>query len=189
MPLGGSMEFQQSKTYSNLQSAFDWELNVSTQYSLYGDRARLDGYIQIGKIFDTISFNEREHARIWQRQLNNGQLPDTSENLAHCTQLETYSGNEMYREYARVAREEGFDDIASLFNGVANIELNHSQVFQELYGDIERNEVSCKPQETLWICMECGNILSGTCAPEVCPVCGFPQGYYKVYTNDISSYD
>lgn len=178
------MDFQQSRTFSNLQRAYDWELNVSTKYSIYSDTARLAGYIEIGNIYDVFSRNEKEHARIWLRQMNNGQLPTTSENLAYSAEIEVDAANQMYREFARTAREEGYNELAALFNGVANIELNHNLRFQDLYENVERNEVFCKPVENLWICMQCGNIMSGSCAPEICPVCGFPQGYYKVYDNE-----
>lgn len=178
------MEFQQSRTYSNLQSAYEEELKASTRYSIYGDRARLDGYEEIGNIYDFFSKNDKEHARIWLRRLNEGILPTTSELLLASEQEENYAGNEMYREFARIAREEGFDDIAALFNGVANIDLNHGLRFRTLYEELERGEIFCKPRETLWICMQCGNIMSGECAPEICPVCGFPQGYYRLYTKN-----
>ena len=178
------MDFQQSQTFKNLQTAFDWEVNVSTTYSIYGDTARQEGYIQIGNIFDIISRNEKEHARIWMRKMNNGTLPDTQESLRHCAELELYSGNQLYREFARVAREEGFDDLASLFNGVANIELNHNSIFTRNLSNVEANQVFCKEETTLWICMQCGNILSGNCAPDICPICGYPQGYYRLYNSE-----
>ncbi|HKL80596.1 MAG TPA: rubrerythrin family protein [Mobilitalea sp.] len=175
------MEFQQSRTYSNLQNAYEIELMMSSRDLIYSDRARQEGYIQISNIFEVISKNNREHARIWLRRLNEGILPSTSEFLQAAFQEESYNGNELYREYARIAREEGFDEISSLFSGIANIDINHSQTFLSLYDDIERSQVFCKPQETLWICMQCGNIMYGDCAPEICPVCGFPQGFYMLY--------
>ncbi len=179
------MDFQQSRTYRNLQIAYDGELMTSTKYELYGDTARLDGYMEIGNIFDITSRNEKEHARIWLRRLNNGVLPTTEQNLLDSTESETAVGSTEYREYARVAREEGYNDIAALFNGVANIELNHDLRFRSLYNDVVRGEVFCKPEATLWICMQCGNIMSGICAPEICPVCSFPQGFYRLYDNEI----
>lgn len=176
------MEFQQSRTYANLQTAYESELMESTRDSISGDRARQEGYQYIGFVYDTLTRNNKEHARIWLRQLNGGTLPNTVEFLIEDSQSESASGNNMYREFAQIALEEGFDDIASLFSGVANIDLNHSLRLRELYEDVIRGEAFCRPQEQLWICMECGNILSGLCAPEVCPVCGFPQGYYRLYT-------
>ena len=175
------MEFQQSRTYSNLVSAYNAELMAATRYLIYGDRARQEGYIEIGNIYDTTARNDKEHARIWLRRINEGLLPTTEQFLLSSVEEETYAGNVMYREYARIAREEGYNDIAALFNGVANIDLNHSLEFRTLYENYIRNQLFCKPQQTLWICLQCGNILSGECAPEICPVCGFPQGYYWLY--------
>lgn len=178
------MEFQQSKTYSNLQSAFHYELNASTLFSISGDRARQEGYQEIGSIYDIVQGNAKEHARIWMRRLNNGTLPNTSDLLRSDSEMEKNAGNDMYREYAKTAREEGFDDIAALFNGVANIDLNHSLQLRTQYEYVVRGEVFCKQQERLWICMQCGNIMFGLCAPVICPVCGFPQGYYRPYSEN-----
>jgi len=178
------MEFQQSITYANLQNAYDIELMQSTLYSIYGDIVRQSGYRQIGNIYDIFQGNNKEHARIWLRQLNQGNLPDASEVLQLSAQQEYYKGNQLYRDYARIAREEGYNDIESLFNGVANIDLNHGLQLETQYNDIIRDQVFCKDQETLWICMQCGNILNGLCAPEACPVCGFPQNFYRLYDTE-----
>lgn len=179
------MEFQQSRTYANLQNAYENELIQSTLYSIYSDIARREGYQQIGNVYDKFQRNNMEHARIWLRQIREGNLPNIAEALANSSETETYNGNTLYREYARTANEEGYTDIASLFNGVANIDLNHGLQLRQYYDDVLRNQVFCKPEPNLWICMECGNILSGECAPEVCPVCGFPQGFYRVYGTEI----
>jgi rubrerythrin len=175
------MDFMQSRTYANLQTAFEFELESSTLLSISADRARQEDYQQIGNIYDTFARNNKEHARIWMRQLNGGTLPSMTELLQSDYQRENYAGNTMYREFARIAAEEGFTQIAALFNGVANIDLNHALTLRTQYENVVREEVFCKPREQLWICLQCGNILSGLCAPEVCPVCGFPQGYYRVY--------
>lgn len=177
------MDFQQSKTYSNLLNAYEGELISTSYYLLNADQARLEGYIEIGNIFDVTARNEKEHARIWLRQLNSGVLPKTEQNLIDSADLEIRVVT-LYREYAKIAIEEGYTEIARLFNGIANIELNHDLNFRTQYDDIVRGEVFCKPEETLWICMQCGNILSGTCAPAICPVCGYPQGYYRVFSAD-----
>ncbi len=162
-------------------SAYNAELMSATRYLIYGDRARQEGYIEIGNIYDTTARNDKEHARIWLRRINEGLLPTTEQFLLASIEESTYSANELYREYARIAREEGYNDIAALFNGVANIDLNHSLVFRNLYESFVHDEVFCKPTRTLWICLQCGNILSGECAPLICPICGFPQGYYWLY--------
>lgn len=179
------MEFQQSRTFANLQNAYDIELIQSTLYSIYGDIARGEGYQQIGNVYDIFQRNNMEHARIWLRQMGEGSLPSITEALASSSEMETYYGNQLYREYARIAIEEGYTDIASLFSGVANIDLNHGLQLRQYYDNVLRNEVFCRSEPNLWICMECGNILSGECAPEICPVCGFPQGFYRVYGVEI----
>lgn len=175
------MEFQKSKTYSNLQNAYERELMISTLFSIYGDIARSEGYQEIGHIYDTFSLNNKEHARIWLRQLNEGNLPSTAEVLASSVDVENYNGSQLYREYGSVAFEEGYYDIEALFNGVGNIDLNHELQLEVQFENVIRNNVFCKNQATLWVCMQCGNIMSGQCAPEICPVCGFPQGFYRLY--------
>ncbi|WMJ89618.1 rubrerythrin family protein [Anaerocolumna sp. MB42-C2] len=178
------MDFQQSKTFINLQSAFEGELISSSKYEIYGIRARQDDYQQIAYAFDVISRYEREHAVIWLKLLNNGEIPNTLQNLIESSEDEANKGNNIYREYAQTAREEGYNSIGALFDGVANIELNNEVIFRTFAEDIENNQVFCKPQEVLWVCINCGNIMGGLCAPAICPICGFPQGYYQVY--DIS---
>lgn len=175
------MNFSDSKTYANLKNAYDLELMTSAKDLMAGDRARQEGYIEISRIFENVARNNLQHARIWLRQLNNNTLPSTSEFLTLASQDESFFGNQMYREYAQTATEEGFPEIASLFNGVANIDLNHSLEFESLNNSLEQGTIFCNPDETLWICMQCGNILYGECAPEICPVCGFPQGYYRKF--------
>ncbi|WFR56191.1 rubrerythrin family protein [Anaerocolumna sp. AGMB13025] len=175
------MDFQQSRTFINLQSAFEGELISSSKYEIYGIRAREEDYQQIGYTFDVISHYQREHARIWWRLLNNGVLPNTLTNLLEAADAEDVRGNSIYRDYADIAREEGYDSIASLFDGVANIELNSEVIFRTFADEIQTNQVFCKNEEVLWVCINCGNILGGLCAPAICPICGFPQGYYQVY--------
>jgi Rubrerythrin len=175
------MDFQNSQTYANLRSAYERELMASTIYNLFDDKAQVDGYIEISNIFASIAVNEKEHARIFMRKLNNGVLPGTEQNLLESANFENETGI-LYRNYASTAREEGYNDLAALFNGIANIEMNHNLRFRSQYEDVVRDEVFCKPDESLWVCLQCGNIMGGTCAPEICPVCGFPQGYYKIYT-------
>lgn len=176
------MDFQQSQTYKNLISAYEEKLRSSTYFSICTDRAISENYIEISNIFTTAARNEKEHARIFLRLINNGQVPPTVENLNASINLGLESA-ERFRQYAQIAQEEGYNDIAALFHGIANIELNHNLQFQTQYTDILNEQVFCKPTTKLWICNQCGNIMSGLCAPERCPVCGFPQGYYSVYSN------
>lgn len=179
------MDFQQSKTYQNVLNAYNIEAEINTRYQIYADQARLEGYIEIAALYEVTARNDKEHARIWMRQLNQGVIPDTQQNLQSSYDIASNLGNNLYREYARIARDEGYNDIASLFNGIANIELNHDLNFRTYYERLTRGELYCQPTETLWICMQCGNIMSGLCAPEICPVCSFPQGYYRLYNNEI----
>ena len=175
------MEFQQSRTYANLQHAYELELMQSTVYSIYGDIARQSGYQEIGFIYDTFQRYNKEHARIWLRHMNEGILPNIQEVLSASARIENYKGNQLYREYASIAREEGYLELEALFNGIANIDLNHALQFERNYNNVVRDQVFCKSQPQLWICMQCGNIMNGLCAPGICPVCGFPQGFYRLY--------
>lgn len=175
------MDFQQSVTYVNLQKAYEDELKSGTRYSIYAQKARQEGYIQIGNLFDISTHHEREHAIVFLKLMNNFQVPDTLTNLLEASATEGNEGNRLYREYAQIAREEGFENIAVLFDGIANIEINLEVTFQTFADLIKQNAVFCKTEETLWICTNCGNIMGGLCAPEICPICGYPQGYYQEY--------
>lgn len=179
------MDFQQSKTYLNLQKALEDELITCSKYQIYSIKAIQDGYIQVGIIFDTFSKFEREHAITWLKLLNNGSIPDTLQNLIESSENELYEADKVYKEFANTAREEGYNDIASLFDGIANIEMNHDTVFQTLADNIQTNTMFCKNEIKLWICTVCGNIIGGTCAPEICPICGFPQNYYQIYNLEL----
>ncbi len=178
------MKFEQSDTYQNLKKAFQGETSASGKYAIYAQKAREDGYEQIGDIFDETSGNEREHAEIWLKQLNGGEVPSTLENLRNAIGGEYYEWTEMYREYAEKARQEGYFDIAELFLGVANIEYHHDQRYEKLAKNIEDGTVFCKPRETVWVCLNCGNLIADKCAPESCPVCGYPRGYYQEYCDN-----
>ena len=178
------MDFINSKTYQNLQTAYKSELMCTSKYLIYSDIARQNGYIEIGNIYDVTARNEKEHARIWLRKIQQGTLPTVPETLQESIKTENYNASEMYQNFASVAKEEGFTDIAALFSGVANIEYNHVTTFENQYDNLINGKLFCNPNETLWVCMQCGNILSGQCAPEICPICGFPQGYYRqLYQN------
>lgn len=179
------MEFKESRTYINLLKAYDKELMHSAKYRVYEEIARLNGFIEISKIFATIADQDRQHASTWLRKINQGTMPSTADNLISSANQENDIARNDYQEYVEVAREEGFNDIAALFAGVANIDYNHAILFQQKYNNIITNQIFCKPKETIWICMQCGNVMSGICAPKICPVCGFPQGYYRTQDNYI----
>lgn len=174
------MDFQQSQTYKNLVASYEAKLQTGSYYSICSDRAGAENYIEISNLYTTTSRNEKEHARIFLGRINNGQLPTTSDNLNSSINL-ALEAAELYRSFAQVAQNEGYSDIAALFNGIANIELNHNLQFRTQYTNMLNDQLFCKPVNTLWICMQCGNIMSGDCAPVICPICGFPQGYYRVY--------
>jgi rubrerythrin len=176
-----NMAFQDSKTYQNLLVAYEKELLLSAKYLIYSDIARNTGYIEISNVYDTTVINNKEHARIWLRRINEGNLPSLPEVLHQSMQEELQMSSDMYQKFADTASEEGYDDIRALFSGVANIDYNHSTQFRVILENVNNDQVFCKPEARLWICMQCGNIMSGECAPIICPVCGFPQGFYRLY--------
>ena len=174
------MEFQESRTYQNVQSAYEYELQTLGNYVLFADRARKEELIGISLSFERFSSKSKFLAERF-RNIINGEVFDTEQNLGVASEIESYAANNLYRDYALIAREEGYSNIDALFSGVANIKLNHNLVFQNYLIDIRNNELFCKPEDRLWICLGCGNILNGECAPRRCPVCLYPQGYYQLY--------
>lgn len=174
------MDFQESKTYQNLMTSYDGELNSSAKYEIYGIKAREDGFQQIGDIFDESARNEREHAEIWLKIMNDNQIPSTQDNLKDAAKNENYRWSVEYRKFAEIAREEGYVEIAELFDRIGRIERHHESRFNKLEQNIQTDSVFCKKREVVWICLNCGNVLRSRCAPEKCPVCGFPQGYFEV---------
>lgn len=173
------MEFQSSRTFQNLQNAYELELQSDGRYDIFDSRAKEENLIGIARTFGQLSINSNFIANRLKRIINNG-VTSTEQNLEEASQVALLSSN-MYRQSALIAREEGFDNLEALFSGIANIKLNHHLIFQEYVEDINNNELFCKPEERLWICLGCGNILSGECAPEICPICLYPQGYYQLY--------
>jgi rubrerythrin len=172
--------FTNSQTYKNLLNAFNIELIANGKYNLNANRARRDGYQQIGDIFDETSRNEQEHANIWLRFILQGETPTTLSNLQEAAIQENYEGTDLYLQYAETARQEGYTDIGNMFEGIAVIERHHYFRFNQLAQSIENNQVFCKPNSTVWVCMICGNLVWDECAPEICPICGYPQGYYEI---------
>ncbi len=179
------MDFKQSQTYLNLITSYEKELLQIAKCLVYVDIANKEGFIEIGNIYNTTARNSKAHARTWLRNINEGNLPVTTENLSESAASELFMANKMYPEFMETALKEGYNDIAALFSGIANIDFNHSSRFDILYKDVINNEFFCKPESTLWICMECGNVLSGNCSPKICPICGFPQGYYRLFDEAI----
>ncbi len=175
------MDFQQSQTHTNVENALDNELKTVGLFQLFSKKAGQEEQLYIQSIFDTIARNDSFLAERFRRILFTGD-PDSQMNLAEGMQI-TERTSRVYRDYARIAADEGFIDLASLFNGVANIKLNHNSALQTTLINIQNGTLFCKGTPVLWICIGCGNILSGDCAPEICPICGYPQGYYGLYNN------
>lgn len=172
--------FANSQTFKNLQNAFNLESVESTKYRISAERARRDGYQQIGNIFDLTARNEQQHAEIWMRFILEGNMPTTLENLQDAATVEKYEGTDLFLQYAETARSEGYTDIANMFEGIAVIERHQQYRFNQLAQNIQNNQVFCKPNSTVWVCMICGNLVWNECAPEVCPICHYPQGYYQL---------
>ena len=172
-------EFINSRTYRNLQDALQRELTFSTTYKIYEEKARDEDYQQIGNVFGITADNEMEHAVIWSRFLMGG-IPDTLTNLQAAAAEENFEGTDLYIEYGRVAREEGYRDIANMFEGIAAIERHHYYRFNAFADNIINNQVFCKSVSTVWVCLKCGNLVWSECAPEICPICSYPQGFYEL---------
>lgn len=169
-----------SKTEANLLAAFAGESQASTKYRYYASKAKKDGYVQIGKIFEETANNEKEHAKIWFKLLNDGAVPDTMRNLEDAAAGENYEWTDMYAEFAQTAKEEGFDHIAYLFEEVGKIEKTHEERYRKLIANIEGDCVFSKDGDVIWECSNCGHIVIGKKAPEVCPVCAHPKSYFMV---------
>lgn len=172
-------ELKGSKTEQNLMTAFAGESQAHTKYLYYASKAKKDGYVQIGALFEETAKNEKEHAKIWFKLLHGG-MPATTENLKDAAAGENYEWTDMYAGFAKTAREEGFDDIAKLFDGVAAIEKEHEERYKKLLSNIEGDLVFSKDGDAVWQCSNCGHIVVGKKAPEVCPVCAHPQAYFQV---------
>ena len=168
-----------SKTEANLMTAFAGESQARVKYQYYASKARKDGYEQIANLFDETSNNEKEHAKIWFKLLHDG-MPDTETNLKDAAAGENYEWTDMYAKFAAEARAEGFDQIAKLFEGVAKIEKEHEERYRKLLKNVEEGLVFSKDGDCIWQCSNCGHVVIGTKAPEVCPVCGHPQAYFQI---------
>ena len=174
------MELKGSKTEKNLMAAFAGESQACVKYQYYASQAKKDGYVKIQNIFTETSNNEKEHAKLWFKALHGGKVPTTTENLKDAAAGENYEWTDMYATMAKEAREEGFDDIAVLFEGVAAIEKEHEERYRKLLANIEGDLVFSKDGDVIWQCSNCGHICVGKKAPEVCPVCNHPQAYFQV---------
>ena len=167
-----------SRTEANLKSAFAGESMAFTKYTYYASKAKKDGYVQIGKFFEETAGNEKEHAEIWFKLL--GGINDTAANLLAAAEGENYEWTDMYAGFAREAREEGFEDIAFLFEQVGAIEKEHEERYRKLLSNVENKLVFSRDGDCIWQCSNCGHIVVGKQAPEVCPVCAHPQAYFEI---------
>lgn len=175
------MELKDSKTYANLLAAFAGESQARCKYQMYAEKAKNDGYEQIGAFFEETSGNEYAHAYQWLKYIHGGQLCDTQTNLQAAQEGEHYEWTTMYKEFAQVARQEGFNEIATKFELVAQIEEAHEKRYHQLCQNVKEKKVFKKDDsQTVWICRFCGREHTGPQAPGVCPVCGHPQSYFQV---------
>ncbi len=171
-------ELKGSKTEENLKIAFAGEAEAHAKYLYFASKAKKDGYVQIASIFEETAKNEKEHAKLWYKLLYG--IGTTAENLQSCVEGEHYEWTEMYAEFERVAREEGFEEIANTFAGVAAVEKEHETRYQKLLDNVTNQAVFSKDGDVIWQCENCGHICVGKEAPKVCPVCMHPQGYFQI---------
>ena len=172
------MELKGSKTETNLMAAFAGESQARNKYTYYASKARKAGYVQIANLFEETAANETEHAKMWFKLIHG--IGTTEENLKDAAAGENYEWTDMYATFAKEAREEGFDHIAELFEGVAAIEKEHEERYLKLLENVEKGLVFSKDGDTIWKCGNCGHIHIGKEAPQVCPVCAHPQAYFEV---------
>ena len=173
------MELKGSKTEQNLMTAFAGESQARNKYTYFASKAKKEGYEQIASIFEETANNEKEHAKIWFKLLNDGDVPTTIDNLKAAAEGENYEWTDMYSEFAKTAKEEGFDHIAFLFEGVAKIEKEHEERYRKLLKNIEDELVFSSEGDTIWVCRNCGHIVIGKKAPAVCPICNHKQSYFE----------
>lgn len=174
------MNLKGSKTEANLQAAFAGESQARNKYTYFASKAKKEGFEQIAAIFLETAENEKEHAKMWYKLLNGGEIKSTAENLKDAAAGENYEWTSMYADFAKTAREEGFEDIAKKFEGVAKIEKEHEERYKKLLDNVTKELVFSKDGEKIWQCRNCGHICIGKEAPEVCPVCDHPKAYFQL---------
>ena len=174
------MNLKGSKTEKNLLEAFAGESMARNKYTYYASKAKKDGYVQISKIFEETADNEKEHAKIWFKYLHDGKVPDTTVNLKDAADGENFEWTDMYARMAKEAREEGFIEIAEHFEMVGAIEKEHEERYRKLLSNIEQGIVFSRDGDCIWQCSNCGHIVIGPKAPDVCPVCDHPQSFFQL---------
>ena len=178
-------ELKGTKTEANLQTAFAGESMARNKYTYYASKAKKDGYVQISKIFEETANNEKEHAKIWFKLLHGGEMPDTPANLLDAAEGENYEWTDMYATFAVEAREEGFTEIAILFEKVAAIEKMHEERYRKLLANVEGGLVFSRDEDMMWECANCGHVVIGKKAPEICPVCKHPKSYFMIHPTNF----
>ena len=178
------MELKGSKTEQNLMTAFAGESQARNKYTYYASKAKKDGYEQLAAIFEETANNEKEHAKIWFKELHGGAIPSTEENLLDAANGENYEWTERYKEFAETAKEEGFTRLAFLFEEVGKIEKEHEQRYLTLLQNVKDDRVFKKDGNKIWVCRNCGHVYEGDKALEVCPVCAHPKSYMEVQADN-----
>lgn len=174
------MELKGTKTEKNLMEAFAGESQARNKYTYFAGKARKDGYEQIAELFEETANNEKEHAKMWFKLLNDGGIPDTTENLKAAASGENQEWTDMYPRMAKEAKEEGFNKIAFLFEKVGEIEKEHEKRYLQLLENVKDGKVFSKDGDKIWKCRNCGHIVIGKSAPELCPVCAHPKSYFEI---------
>ncbi len=179
------MNLKGTKTEKNLMEAFAGESQARNKYTFYSSKAKKEGYEQIAAIFDETAGNEKEHAKMWFKYLHNGEVPSTLENLIDAAAGEHGEWTSMYERMAKEAKEEGFDELAAKFLGVAAIEKRHEERYLKLAQLVKEGKVFKKTSKKVWICRNCGHVYVGDEAPKVCPVCNHPQAYFELHNEEF----
>ena len=173
-----------TQTEKNLEAAFAGESQARNKYTYFASKAKKEGFVQISKIFEETAGNEKEHAKIWFKLLNGGDIPSTAENLLAAAAGENAEWTDMYARFAKEAKEEGFNEIAVLFEEVGKIEKEHEERYRKLLASVKEGKVFERAGEVAWICSNCGHIHYGTKAPDVCPVCNHPKAFFEEKANN-----
>ena len=174
------MELKGSRTEANLLAAFAGESQARNKYTYYASAAKKEGYQQIAEIFETTANNEKEHAKLWFKYLHGGAVPGTEDNLKDAAAGEKYEWTEMYKEFAEVAEEEGFAEIAEAMRLVGEVEKEHEARYNTLLKNVQEKKVFAKDDEVVWVCRNCGHVHVGKEAPEECPTCKHSQAYFEL---------
>lgn len=173
-----------TKTEKNLEAAFAGESQARNKYTFFASKAKKDGFEQIAAIFLETADNEKEHAKMWYKELHGGEIEETMTNLESAADGENYEWTDMYKGFAETAREEGFNELADKFEAVAAIEKSHEERYRKLLSNVKEKKVFSKDGDAIWVCRNCGHIVVGKEAPEVCPVCNHPKAYFEIKANN-----